>query len=144
MPGIPKLDFRAEAAYTDVVAGGSVGGTFIYYNVNYHDSHTNAGNIMGDWVGREGRGLQLASTYWLSPRNTIKVGYRNVLVSKDFLQGGSLDDVSVRASLNLRPDLDVSGFLQYERWNFPLLSVSQQHNVNASIQVTFRPKVRLR
>ncbi len=144
VPGIPKLDFRAEAAYTDVVAAGSAGGLFIYWNTNYRDSHTNAGNIMGHWIGREGRGLQLSSTYWLSRQNTIQFGYRNARVAKDFLQGGSLDDFSARASFSLSPDLRLSGFLQYEHWNFPLLSASQQHDVSASVQVTFRPGARIR
>jgi hypothetical protein len=64
MPGVPKL--------TDPPSGRNIGGQFIYWNVVYHDSHTNAGNLMGSWIGREGRGLQLWSTNWFSAQNTIR------------------------------------------------------------------------
>ena len=139
VPGLPHLDFRAESAYTDVVAGGSVNGDFIYFNGQFHDSHTNNGNIMGSWVGREGRGIQVSSTYWFSPQNTMQVAYRNFHVAKDFLQGGDLNDISGRASFRVGSHMNVTGLVQYEWWKFPLLSASQQRNVTASIQITYRP-----
>jgi hypothetical protein len=139
IPGLPHLDFRAEAAYTDVVAGGSAHGEFIYWNGVYRDSHTNNGNIMGSWVGREGRGIQVSSTYWFSSQNKLQIGYRNGHVAKDFLQGGDLNDISGRASFRIGAQTDVTGLVQYEWWTFPLLSVSQQRNVTTSIQITYRP-----
>jgi hypothetical protein len=141
VPGIPKLDFRAEGVYTDVTSGGSAHGQFIYWNTNYHDSHTNNGNIMGSWVGREGRGWQLWSTYWFSPRATVRFGYRNGEVAKDFVPGGgSLNDFSGRTDFMLRPDISVSAFVQHERWSFPLLAAGQQGNTTASFQLTFYPR----
>jgi hypothetical protein len=144
LPGIPKLDFRAEAAYTDVPAGGSVGGKFFYYNTNYHDSHTNDGNIMGSWVGREGRGLQLWSTYWLTAHDTIRLGYRGGKIPSDFVPGGGrLDDVSLRSDFTVRQGVEVSAWIQLERWDFPLLRSSIVSNTTASVQITYRPKWRL-
>ncbi|MBI3669527.1 MAG: capsule assembly Wzi family protein [Acidobacteria bacterium] len=140
LPGLPKLDFRIEHAYTDVPDDRSAGGKFIYWNGDYRDSHTNKGNLMGSWVGREGRGLQFWSTYWLSPQSTIQVSYRKGKVSPDFMPGGGkLDDVAVRADLQIHPDLSLSTFVQYERWNFPVLSDRGQSNLTSSFQLTFRP-----
>jgi hypothetical protein len=144
VPRLPKLDLRVEAVNTDTASGRSVGGKFIYWNAVYRDSHTNAGNIMGSWIGREGHGLQVSSTYWLSPRNTILVGYRKAWISRDFVPGGGdLDDISVRSELALRPDLFVKSALQVERWNLPLLAPHVQSNVTASLQITYRPSWRV-
>ncbi len=144
VPGLPKLDFRAEAVNTDPPTGRSLGGNFIYWENVYHDSHTNAGNLMGDWIGREGKGLQLWSTYWLSGNSTIRVGYRNAHIAHDFIPGGGdLNDFSARTDLRLRRDLFLTGWMQYERWNLPLLATTPQTNFSASFQLTFRPGWRL-
>jgi hypothetical protein len=122
-PGLSKLDFRAESVYTDPPITTSVGGTFIYYEYIYRDAHTNKGNLLGSWIGREGKGIQLWSTYWLNPKSTIQFGYRNSKTAKDFIpQGGTQNDYSLKAKLRLRPEWEVSSYLQYERWNFPILT----------------------
>lgn len=141
LPRLPKLDFRAEAVYTDVPTGRSIGGKFIYWNSAYHDSHTNGGNLLGSWVGREGMGFQLWSTYWLSPQDTVQVSYRHGKVNPDFIRGGgTLNDVTVHANLRLRENLSLSTNVQYERWLFPVLSPGAQSNVATSIQVTYWPR----
>ena len=99
-PRFSKLDFRAEGVYTDV--SGFQGKGISYNNSVYPASYTNEGNIIGNWVGREGRGVQLWSTYWLSPESKVQIGYRHQWVNPDFLQGGHLNDFSVRADLQLR------------------------------------------
>ena len=143
IPGLPKLDFRAEAAYTDVPSGRSVGGQFIYWNVVYHDGYTNKGNLLGNWVGREGRGIQFWSTYWFSPQSAVQVGYRHAVVSRDFIPGGgTLNNIAARVDLMVRRDLSISSFIQYERWAFPELSSSSKSNTAASVELTFRPKLR--
>ncbi len=137
VPGIPKLDFRAEYAATDVNVGADVNGEFFYTNSVYRDSHTNKGNLLGSWVGREGKGLQAWSTYWFSPRNTIQVGYRNLHVAKDFVGGGTLNDLTTRADWLLRGNLGLSASVQYEWWKYPLLATDKQSNITASMQVTY-------
>jgi membrane-associated phospholipid phosphatase len=144
IPRLPKLDLRVEAVYTDVPSGRSVSGQFIYWEFIYRDSHTNNGNLLGNWIGREGKGIQAWSTYWLSPKSTIQVAYRNARVAKDFLEGGGYQDFGARADLLLRPDLSLTSSLQYERWTFPLLSGGRDTNLTASFQVTFRPAWRKR
>jgi membrane-associated phospholipid phosphatase len=139
VPRLPKLDLRVEAVYTDVPTPQSQHGDFIYWEFIYRDSHTNHGNLMGNWIGREGKGVQAWSTYWLSPRSTIQFNYRNAHVAKDFLQGGSYRDFGVISELRLRADLSVRTSLQYERWKFPLLSPNGNKNIAASVQVVFSP-----
>jgi membrane-associated phospholipid phosphatase len=136
-PRFAKLDFRAEGVFTDVP--GLPAGTN-YQNVIYRSGYTNYGNIIGSWVGRAGRGIQLRSTYWLSPESKMQVGYRHQGVSRDFLQGGWLDDASLQSDLRLQRDLFFSGTLQYEHWNFPLLSAQTKSNWTVSMGLTFRPK----
>jgi len=137
LPRVSKLDFRAEGVFTDV-PGLPAGSN--YQNITYRSGYTNYGNIIGSWAGRAGRGIQLRSTYWLSPESKIQVGYRHLGVSREFLQGGWLDDGSLQSDLKLKRDLFFSGTLQYERWNFPLLSAQTKSNWTASMGLTFRPK----
>ena len=72
VPGLPKLDFRAEAVYTDAPTTRSLNGRYVYWNDFYHDLYTNDKNLIGDWIGREGTGFQGFSTYWFSPRNSLQ------------------------------------------------------------------------
>jgi hypothetical protein len=143
IPGNPKLDFRAEMAWSDPPALSNRGGKYVYYNGAYHDSYTNQGHLLGSWVGREGHGVQLWSTYWLSPRNTLQLGYRKAHVDRDFIPaGGDIQDYSARATFHLRPEIEITTFLQYERWNFPVLSPLAGPNTVASIELTYHPKWR--
>lgn len=138
IPKLPKLDFRAEYAYTDLPSGRSVGGRFIYWNTAYRDSYTNDGNLIGSWVGREGRGLHLSSTYWFSPQKKIQASYRNATVSGDFLPGGeSLHNFNLGAEWMLKRTLGISAQFQYERWTAPLLASGRQQDVTTSVQLTY-------
>ncbi len=139
LPKVPKLDFRLEAVYTDVPSPRSVNGQFIYWEYIYHDAYTNGGNLLGNWIGREGRGFQAWSTYWLSPQSSLQFLYRRARQARDFLGGGGLDDVGVRADLALRPHLRMTTLLQYQRWNYPLLAAGTQSNFTASLQLTYTP-----
>ncbi len=57
LPLVHKMDFRAEGVYTDAPnPETATAGFFIYWNTNYHDSYTNKKNVLGDWIGREGKG----------------------------------------------------------------------------------------
>lgn len=143
VPRIPKLDFRAEMVWSDPPALSNWRGRFVYYNGAYHDSYMNGGHLLGSWVGREGHGAQLWSTYWLSPRKSVQVGYRKAHVDRDFIPaGGDIQDFSARATFHLRPDIEIATFLQYERWSFPVLSPLAGPNTVASIEFTYHPKWR--
>jgi hypothetical protein len=138
IPAIPRLDFRAEGIYTDLP---NLNGTGVYYyNSHYNAGYTNQGNMLGNWIGREGRGLTLSSTYWLSPKDTIQVGYRHQHVNPDFIGGGQLTDFSARTRFSIRKDVGISAAVQFERWKFPTLAPLPQNNVTASFQITYWPK----
>jgi hypothetical protein len=140
LPKIPKLDLRVEAVYTDTPRS-SLNGHYIYYDSFYHDLYTNHGNLIGSWIGRQGQGLQAWTTYWFSPRNTLQFGYRHGKVAGAFVPSGeTLNDGFVKWDYWMRPDLSVSGLLQYEKWLAPILASSPQTNWTSSVQVTFWPR----
>jgi len=140
LPHLPKLDFRVEAVYTDPPTPRSVGGVYIYWNSYYHDLYTSNKNLIGDWVGREGKGYQGWTTYWFSPRNSLQFGYRHAQVAGDFIPGGeTLNDGSAKLTWQLHDEWSVSAGLQYEKWLAPILAPGAQTNWTSSIDVTFWP-----
>jgi hypothetical protein len=143
IPGLPKLDLRAEVVSTDVPPdhGQHAEGRLIYWEGEYHDSYLNNGDLLGSWVGRQGFGGQVWATYWFSPRSSVQVGYRHGWINPQFIpQGGALNDVSVRADFRVRSDLSLSAFVQHEGWNVPVLSPSPKTSVTTSLQLTFYPR----
>ena len=142
VPGIPKLDLRLESVNTDVPAYGGKNGQFIYYNFRYHDSYLNKGNFLGSWIGRQSRGLQGWSTYWFTPQNKLEMSFRSSKINKDFIpQGGTQTDISAHAEFIVRPQWQVSGRLQFERWDIPVLG-PVTHDVTTAIQFTYWPRLR--
>jgi hypothetical protein len=140
VPGLRKLDFRTEAVYTDPLTPRSVGGHYIYWNDYYHDLYTNDGNIIGDWIGREGMGFQSWSTYWFTARSSLQFGYRHAKVAADFIPGGeTLNDGSVKLNWQTPHSVTLSLFVQYERWLAPLLAPTPQSNWTANMQIDFQP-----
>jgi len=139
-PFLHKLDLRVEAPLTDAVSH-NVSGRYIYWDNYYRDLYTNRQFLMGDWVGRDGAGIQAWSRYWLSPRSSFQLGYRHQKVDPKFIpQGGTLNDASARADFWPIPDCSVSAFVQYEQWTFPLLASGLQKNFTTSIQFTYWPE----
>ncbi|HWY43211.1 MAG TPA: capsule assembly Wzi family protein [Candidatus Sulfotelmatobacter sp.] len=141
IPGIPKLDLRVEGGSTAPVDFPTCQGCF-YVNGRYPDgSYINYGNLVGSSLGRAGQGERAWSTYWFSPRDKIQFQYRHLKVNGDYLQrGGTLNDGGVGVEFQLRPQITFSGSLQYENWNFPLLSVEKKSNWTTSAGFTFWPK----
>jgi membrane-associated phospholipid phosphatase len=140
MPGVPKLDLRVEAVYTDPPTPRSRYGQYVYFNDFYHQLYTNRNNIIGDWIGRQGMGFQGWTTYWFSPRNSLQFGYRHAKIASDFVPGGgTLNDGSVKVDLWLRRDLSLSTCVQYEKWRVPLLAPGPQRTWTSSIEIAFWP-----
>ena len=138
VPRLPKFDFRAEGVTTDASGFGSSEG-INYSNIIYKNGYTNNGNILGNAIGREARGVQFWSTYWLSPQSKIQASYRHQGVNRNFMQGGHLDDVSVSANFRLHSGVEFLARTQFERWNFPLLAPTTKSNVAVSIGITYWP-----
>lgn len=141
LPRLRKMDFRAEGVYTDPPIGGNVGSGFFYYNPTWISGFTNAGQLMGNWVGREGQGVQAWTTYWFTPRNKLQFEMRHLKVSREFIpNGGTLADASVRADFWVRSSFSLSAVVQYEAWTFPVLAATRQTDVSSSLQLSFWPK----
>jgi hypothetical protein len=141
IPGLHKLDFRAEGVFTDNPLGGNLGHGFYLQNGTWKSGYRSGGNLIGSWIGREGQGAQAWTTYWLTPQNKIQLSYRHQKVSQEFIpDGGTLNEVGVRTDLWARPDLSLSGFVQYEKWNFPVLAPGARSNLTTSFQFTFSPR----
>jgi len=140
-PGLSKLDLRTEGVYSDNPLGGHVGPGYYYFNVTWRDGYTNAGNLIGSWIGRAGQGAQAWATYHFDPKNSVQVNFRHQKVSREFIpSGGTLTDVGVRANLWTHGSINVSSLLQYERWTFPVLAAGRQSDFSSSVQLTFWPR----
>jgi len=141
IPRVPKLDLRLEGGTTAPVdfSGGCVG--CFYVNGRYPDgSYLNGGNLIGSWLGRGGQGERVWSTYWLSSRNKIQFEYRHQKVDGDYLpQGGTLNDGGVNLEFQVKPAVTLSGSLQYEKWNYPLLAPEVKSNWASTVGVIFWP-----
>ncbi len=138
LPALRKLDLRVEGVYTDLPYHAYHPGYIFYYNATWRSGYRNDGNLIGNWIGREGQGAQAWTTYHFSPRNAVQFNFRHQKFSQEFIPGGgTLADFGVHADFWIRPDLSVSSFVQYEKWKFPVLAVGAQSNVAASFQLTF-------
>jgi hypothetical protein len=141
LPKLPQVDLRAEAVSTDPPAS-SQGGQFLYYEFVYRDGYLNKGNLLGSWMGREGKGGQVWLTDWLSPKEYIQLGYRNAKVSKTFIPGGTTqNDINIKAVLRLKDNLELNAFGQAEFWKVPALASGPQHDFTGSVQLTYFPKL---
>lgn len=140
LPKLPKLDFRVEAAYTNVQDFlQPLGGGFFYWNTRYLDGYTNKGNIMGNaTVGRQGIAYRGSSTYWFASDRTVRLGYRSEETDSDFLKGGHLKDVYLQSEWSFSKAVSLSSFVQYEWWNWPILG-NKQNDFTASVQLTYWP-----
>jgi hypothetical protein len=141
LPRLPHVDVRAEAINTDP-SGSSQGGQFLYWENVYRDGYLNNGDLLGSWMGREGKGGQAWITDWLSPKTYIQIGYRNAKVSKNFIPGGTTqNDFNAKAVLRLQQNLEINAFLQGELWKVPALAPNRKEDVTGSIQLTYYPKL---
>jgi len=146
LPMLPHMDFRFEGGYTALPGLiQPAGGGFFYWNVGYLDGYTNKGNIIGNTIGREGISLRAATTYWVASDKTIQLSYRNEQADTEFLKGGNLRDITVHSEWMVRPGISLTSLLQYEWWNYPLLTLgNKQTNFTASFQVTYWPHWKLK
>jgi membrane-associated phospholipid phosphatase len=141
LPRVPKMDFRAEGVYTDPPIGGNEASGFFYYNPTWISGLTNYGNLMGNWVGREGQGVQAWTSYWFTPRSKLQFEFRHLKVSHEFVpNGGTLADASVRADIWAHSSFSLSAVVQYEAWTYPVIATTRQTNVTSSIQLALWPK----
>jgi membrane-associated phospholipid phosphatase len=152
-PKLPKLDLHVDSVSTEqpgrsfdngYTGGPANKGQFNYWNQNYHDGYTNAGFLIGNSVGRDGRAFEGWLTYWLSPSNSLQVFYKKSSVAAEFMPGGGAwQDYSVRSEVHLRSWFYMKTELQYERISrYPVLFNGAQSNITAILEVGFSPRER--
>lgn len=141
LPGVPKLDLRLEGGSTspvDVTA--ACLNACMYYNAQYISGYNNDGRLIGSWIGRAAQGELIRTNYWISPRRKVGLELRHrVLDTANIRQGGSQNDVAVNADIFAGPGFRLTGNVQYERWDIPLLAPNRQSDVAASFEFSFWP-----
>jgi membrane-associated phospholipid phosphatase len=145
-PGLSKLDLHLEVASTETYPWkiSYNDGEFNYYNSEYRDGYTNYGNLIGNTVGRMGETYQGWLTYWISPRNTLQITYKNNRVDGAFVPGsGEWQDYGVQNEFHLHSGFYMKSELQYENIShYPILFKGPQANVTAIIEAGFMPERR--
>jgi capsule assembly protein Wzi len=139
-PGLEHLDLRVEGASTDTVSASIESGQFLYYESVQRQGPTNKGFLVGDWVGRQGKGGQAWLTYHLSPQEEVHVMYRNAKASNEFIPGGTTEnDFEVYVRKRVLKDFEVRGSMQYERWKAPIYQTGAQSDAVGTLQITWFP-----
>jgi hypothetical protein len=139
-PGIPKLDWRVEAAMDDPSHSRSVRGQFMYYEGEQPQGYTNNGQIFGDWMGREAKGGQAWATYHLSGNEWLQVSWRGQKAAKDFVAlGTTINDFSAQVVKRIGPDFEINGNFSYEGYLVPTYLTNKQTVTTTSVQLTWYP-----
>ena len=147
-PGLDKLDLRVEGGTTDTVSTG--GPNFLYNEVIQKQGYTNKGFIMGSWIGRQSTGGQSWLTWHLSPQEQIQFSYRTAKVprqfqnaqgtTKGFILGGTTqNDYDFNVVKRIHKDIELNGWVQYERWVAPIYKTGVQNDTTIQFQVTWYP-----
>jgi membrane-associated phospholipid phosphatase len=138
LPGLSQWDLRVEAPSTRLMWNDQ-GGTFLYWNNVYQDANTNKGYLVGNWTGRDGRGLFVQTSWWRSARWRFDFGYRQNRIGPAFLPGGGTETCgSAGGSFRLRPDWSIDASAQVERYFIPILGGARR-DVLTSVKLTYSP-----
>jgi hypothetical protein len=141
-PGVEHLDLRVEGASTDTVSASVESGQFLYYEAVQRQGPTNKGFLVGDWVGRQGKGGQAWLTYHLSPQEELHFMYRNAKASNEFIPGGTTqNDFEVYVCKRVLKNFEVRGSMQFERWKAPIYQTGAQSDAVGTFQITWFPHI---
>jgi hypothetical protein len=110
-----------------------------YWDDRYHSGYTNDGNLIGSWIGRRGRGEMGWMTYYFSTRSDLQFSYRHNNVDPGFLQGGNLQDFTLKTDVMFTRNIEMTAWVQHENWHFPVLSPTGKSDLAASVQFTYQP-----
>lgn len=138
LPKLSRLELRVEGFKAEPRLG------TMYFDRRYRSGYTNDGNLIGSWIGRQALGGQGWAKYSFTPRTSLQLGFRHQEVDRYLGGGGRLNDLSAAAECRLGPRFALSGWTQYEQWNFPALRPGPESDFSGSVQLTFRPELRWR
>ncbi len=140
LPKAPKLDLRIEGGTTSPINFPTCASCF-YSNGQYLNGYTNNGQLIGTWLGRAAQGESLKSTYWFSAQRKVSLQVRHRKIDQQYLPlGGTQNDAAVDADFFVKSGFRLSGTVQYERWQIPLLAANQQSNISTSFQIGYWPR----
>ncbi len=141
-PGMRRLDLRVEGVSTDCSTLICLEGGGQYDEAVQKQGYTNKGFIFGDWIGREAKGGQAWMTYHLSGNEWVQIAFLNKKTAKDFIAGGTTQNqFKVDLVKRLGKDVEVNGWVQYERWKAPIYLSGQRSDTTAAVQFTWFPKL---
>jgi hypothetical protein len=138
LPAIEHVDLRLEGASTDTVSSSIDGGKFLYFETIQRQGPTNKGFLVGDWVGRQGKGGQAWLTYHLSPLEEVSLTYRNAKASNKFIPGGTTQNAyELFLRKRIMKDFEIQGMAQYESWKAPLYKLGAQSDFTTNVRITW-------
>lgn len=140
-PRFENLSLRVEGANTDTPSASLQNGQFLYWEQIQRQGPTNKGFLVGDWVGRQGKGGQAWLTYHLSPDEDVELEYRNAKAATAFIPGGTTQNdfaLQVRKRM-LKNNVEILGRVQYEGWKAPIYLTGAQSDTTASVRITWFP-----
>ncbi len=144
LPRFSRMDLRVEGGSTSPVDFPSCNGCY-YHDFQYVNGYTNYGQALGSWLGRAAQGESIWTTYWFNPRNKLALELKHRQVDRQFLPGGGTqNDAALKADFQLKSGIGLSGTLQYESWQIPLLAAGPQKDVTASFQIGYWPRAHSR
>ncbi len=139
-PGLEHFDLRVEGASTDTPSASIQSGQFLYWEDVQRQGPTNKGFLVGDWVGRQGKGGEAWLTYHLSPREELQFEYRRAKAAPAFIPGGTTqNDYAVEARKRVLGTLEIRARVQYEGWKAPIYMTGPQSDTNAELEITWLP-----
>ncbi len=139
-PRFENLSLRVEGASTDTPSASLQNGQFIYWEQVQRQGPTNKGFLVGDWVGRQGKGGQAWLTYYLSPEEDIELEYRRAKAASAFIPGGTTqNDFAVQLRKRVLKDFEIFARLQYESWKAPIYLPGAQSDTAAAVSITWFP-----
>jgi hypothetical protein len=139
-PGLERLDLRVEGASTDTPSASIQSGQFLYWEDVQRQGPTNKGFLVGDWVGRQGKGGQAWLTWHLSPREDVQLEFRNAKAAPAFIPGGTTqNDFAVEVRKRVHEELEIHARVQYEGWKAPIYLTGAQSDTAAAFEITWFP-----
>lgn len=139
-PRLENLSLSVEGASTDTVSASTQTGQFLYWEEVQRQGPTNKGFLVGDWVGRQGKGGQAWLTYHLSPREDIELEYRNAKAAAAFIPGGTTqNDFAVQVRKRVLQNIEIFARVQYEGWKAPIYLPGAQSDTTAAVRITWFP-----
>jgi hypothetical protein len=140
LPALPKVDLRMEGTTTDPHDPQSSGGFLLYTEYVQKQGYTNRGQIIGDWIGREGKGGQAWLTWHQRPAQYVQLEYRYAKVEVDFVPGGTTQhSLALNTLFRPRPDMEVKGSIEGQFWKAPFVTPGQQKTFIGTIQIQYFP-----